>query len=391
MYKDKKTLKSYFETGDKPTQQEYTNLIESTRSMPYTTSTGVKGFWELTDVQVKLTTPAWITAQGDNGPMFPCIFDARVLGASRLADYYIYYCTDHSSGVGGIGMAITNDLFNDPWVDQGKLFDQNLTGLTGTQVETPDVLPIFNPDGTLNRLSMTVHLINVTGANGVQTTVELFSSDGVTWTVSTANTSGIVVDLLFPQDHYRILGDGHTGYERRWVEGGIEYIYGEMGGSVSSFRMASARPYGSDGIYWPVSGYLPMQFNGYKAQARQVTAQDGTSTSNGTNSSHQGNIPSPFFFRGKRYVVTHVQDSPPTVPGAGDQTADLAIFEVNDDFQPCNPLLIITRQELPEMSFSVKYGAVHNVNDDYIAITFFGMQDASHTGQCIGIAKGALH
>jgi len=49
------------------------------------------------------------------------------------------------------------------------------------------------------------------------------------------------------------------------------------------------------------------------------------------------------------------------------------------------------RGALSEMAFSVRYGNVVNVSDDFIYLTFYGYQDASKTNQCIGIAKGVIH
>jgi len=206
----------------------------------------VRGRWEITDVTKILDTPSWITSQGDDGPFFPCLLDARVLGAGRLADWYLYYSTDHSTGAGGIGLAIADDPFG-TWTDQGKLFDSTLPGLGGTQAETPDVIPIYDNDNNFVRLSMLGHNFGMPGGIGQQCTWECTSTDGINWTLNTTPPNDIVIDVPYSLEDFRSIGDGHSGYARRIVVSGMELAMHLCGGGIAQYKGSSMRRYRKHG------------------------------------------------------------------------------------------------------------------------------------------------
>lgn len=374
--KNSETLKTYFESGDKPTEAQFTSLIDSKRQSLRGDSYQVDGRWEIFDPAVILTTPAWITNEGDKGPFFPSMLDARCLGANALADWYIYYSTDHSAGNGGIGLAISNDPGSAAgWTDMGRLFDETLTDLTGTQTETPDVLPIYDQTGVLQRLSMLCHNSNMTNAIGTQSTWEATSSNGVNWTLNSTPTDSLIIDPHYDLDDFRQQGDGHSGYARRIVDSGMEIAFHIDGGTTIQTKGVSGRRYGSLDRFYPIKRYNTTSFNGLIGVSSGALASTLT----------------PFWFRGQLYALAHVQDTPPTSAGAGDQQTDLYMFKVNEKYELYAPQKIIERGDLTNMAYGIRYGDVLNVDDDFVYITFYGYDDASKTNQSIGICKGVLH
>ena len=317
-----KTLKTYFESGDKPTEAQFEALIDSKRQSVRSGMYQNDGRWEIMDSAVILTRPAWITNEGDKGPFFPSLLDARCLGSGRLADFYMYYSTDHSAGNGGIGLAVSNNPMSGAgWTDYGRLFDETLTNLTGTQTETPDVIPIFDQTGSFVRLSMLCHNSNMTNAIGAQSSFEVTSTNGVNWTLNQTPTDSLVIDPHYDLDDFRQMGDGHSGYARRIIDSGMEIAFHSDAGTVIQTKGVSGRRYGSLERFYPIRRYNPVSFNGF------IGVKSGALASQLT----------PFWFRGQMYALAHIQDSPPSVAGAGDQQTDLYIFKISDKYELCAP------------------------------------------------------
>lgn len=153
-------------------------------------------------------------------PVAPTIYKPFIIRAcdhisSPIDDYYMYYSTDHDSGVGGIYLATAPTVYG-PWSSHGMLF---VDTTSGSQTETAAVM--WSEDEQL--YFMYYQQATVTGANGNQTTMYAQSTDGVNWV-----RQGIAVDLLYPN---QFPGDGHTGYFRPFRIGKQWYGYHLLGGT----------------------------------------------------------------------------------------------------------------------------------------------------------------
>jgi len=370
------TLKTYFQTGDRPNQTQFYSLIDSTRSAVRNVNHQTNGRWEALNITKILSKPSWITSQSDDGPFFPSLLNTSPL-SSPSASWYLYYSTDHSGSNGGIGYACTDDPLG-TWTDKGKLFDDTLASLTGNQAETPDVLPIFDDDGSFLRLSMLGHCANMTGAKGSQSTWECTSTDGVTWSVNTDSDLpgvGIVIDPKETVGNFRQLGDGHSGYARRIVYSGMELAFHLDGGTALGYHGISARKYGSTKRFQPLARYYPGGFNAYVGQTAQATCGPLV----------------PFVFRGALYALGHITPSTPASPGTA-SVADVYIFKVDPyTFMPHSPQIFLPKDSLSDMTYAVRYGSVLNMEDDFIYVTFYGYDNSAKLNQCIGICQGVLH
>ena len=99
------TLKTYFQTGDRPNQTQFYSLIDSTRSAVRNVNHQTNGRWEALNITKILSKPSWITSQSDDGPFFPSLLNTSPL-SSPSASWYLYYSTDHSGSNGGIGLLV---------------------------------------------------------------------------------------------------------------------------------------------------------------------------------------------------------------------------------------------------------------------------------------------
>lgn len=146
---------------------------------------------------------------------WPWIIDARkILGASALDEFYMYYSTDHASHANsGIWFATAPTELG-PWTGRGRVYRDDAGG---AQTETPTVFP---DPAVAGGLIMLYQQQGVPGAIGVQSTCYATSTDGITWT-----RGGLAIDIptVWP-------GDGHTGYARHSAIGARHFAHGGAGG-----------------------------------------------------------------------------------------------------------------------------------------------------------------
>lgn len=203
-------------------------------------------------------------------PYTPCIIRVPDGLPGQLGKYYMYWSTDHSTGRGGIHMAYA-DHPTGPWTPldvttltipawmQGMPktgtttmwrdtyhkdltawsdFEQIPAGLTGTQTETPWVMPDLSGERKLIMYYQTRNPAELVTTLGAQSTFFAKSDDGISWVrgVKPIATNGVMNDytraqaLIFPFKRI-IPGDGHTGYAAFYDVGSQRIGYSSSGGT----------------------------------------------------------------------------------------------------------------------------------------------------------------
>ena len=177
-----------------------------------------------------MTHAAQQSVTGLGSVYWPFVVDTSGLALTGTppARYLMYYSTDHDSGAGGIGLAVSSSPTG-PFLPHSKVY---VDTVAGTQTETPTV--IFDERAGL--LNMYYQQDGV-GTN--QSTLLATSPNGVAWT-----RIGVVMDVAGIAG---IQGDGHSGYARifragqQWI---AFSLYG--GGDYPGF----AQWYSNDGRNW---------------------------------------------------------------------------------------------------------------------------------------------
>ena len=139
-------------------------------------------------------------SSGSSSVLYPSVIRTdRIVGA--IADYYMYYATDHDTGDGGIFLATASNPMG-PWTPYGRVF----LDTAGAQTETPSVIwdrhmghfkMFYQQQGAKYGAGDSL------SANGVQSTLCAHSTNGLSWT----KDPNFVIDSS-PEEY----GDGHTGY-----------------------------------------------------------------------------------------------------------------------------------------------------------------------------------
>jgi len=183
--------------------------------------------------------------------------------SAPLDAYYMYFSTDHNSGVGGIYMASAPSPLG-PWTQRGLVYVDPASswGSNVGQTETPAV--VWDQHNSVLRMfyqqsGAKYGASNVTNALGDQSTLSATSTDGVTWTKDPA----FVLDI--PAANY-VYGNGHTGYFLPFQTRTGMYAYSLAGGTdFGAFTM------------WRCRGQLnDWQSNWQKLPFSQEFTQGGT-------------------------------------------------------------------------------------------------------------------
>lgn len=179
-------------------------------------------------------TPAITAASiGQSSIFWPSIIRAADYLSTPIDTYYMYVSTDHGTA-GGIFL-LTSPSVEGPWTPYGQVF----VDVIGQQTETPDVQFV---DGKFDMLYQQQF---VPGRVANQVTLRATSPDGVNWT-----RIGIAIDLPVGT---ALLGEYHTGYQRRNRIGNRWMSQGLAGGSIQS----KLSPwFSNDGKTWKWSGEL---------------------------------------------------------------------------------------------------------------------------------------
>lgn len=184
---------------------------------------------------VRMSLNPLITASdiGQSSIFWPSIIRAADYLSAPIDTYYMYVSTDHGTA-GGIFL-LTAPSVEGPWTPHGEVYVDTI----GQQTETPDVQFV---DGAFDMLYQQQF---VPGRVANQVTLRATSPDGVTWT-----RIGIAIDLPAGT---ALLGEYHTGYQRRNRIGNRWMSQGLAGGSIQS----KLSPwFSNDGKLWKWSGEL---------------------------------------------------------------------------------------------------------------------------------------
>lgn len=172
------------------------------------------------------------TAKGFSTLLWPWVVDMRGR-AGRLADFYLYFSTDHAGAGGQIGLAYTSDPDLKPgtWTIHGVVYKYTVSG---NETETPAVMKLDN-----GNLILYTQQVAPTGAIAAQVTMYATSTDGITWT-----PGGIALDIPAASEYPT---SAHTGYFRPFRIGDSWIAYSLLSGT-SGARFGIS--YSQDGIKW---------------------------------------------------------------------------------------------------------------------------------------------
>lgn len=218
--------------GSQPPAFDFTGLASA--QVPTFVKNASNPILAAADLNANMTSVGW-----------PWLIEVESIfgGAGPYGESYrCYYSSDHQTTSSAIGL-LTAPAITGPWTDHGQVF-QDATG--GNQCENPAVIY----DEINQQFNLYYHMVNATGA--VSSEVEKLATMSLataqagadSWTISSVNGTGIVLDL--PESGFWP-GNGGWGYMRPFRIGNFWFAHYRVGGgSDVMFGIARSR----DGVTW---------------------------------------------------------------------------------------------------------------------------------------------
>jgi len=166
------------------------------------------------------------TQAGDTTVYSPCII--KPVHANPLGKYYMYYSYDHGGDSGtnvGIKLAYSDDLLN--WTKYGTVLKAKTQFNLGSDKETETPWVVWDAKNSRYLMYWHSSYNNGDGPSYAQITYISYSTDGIDWTY-------IKPAITTPLSH--IVGNGHDGYFKAFVENGVFYGYSLLGGADDWFE-----------------------------------------------------------------------------------------------------------------------------------------------------------
>ena len=210
---------------------------------------GIKHRFTVGTINQLITTPAAMSPS--NGPTSPAIVNLQQInGSSQPINkrYLLAASTDHASGGNPAGIWF--------WWLRNPLSTQNITilnsgaavlthsdlvaaGGSPTQLEFPELTPIYDSNGDFAWLSLQAHADNY----GNEQSQGEFTATNLTAPSWTENANNPIADDA--TSRYGTPGNGHTGYGTSFISDGLEYSFSLFGGGGTGYRAIWAREYGT--------------------------------------------------------------------------------------------------------------------------------------------------